>query len=178
MTRFDQPRQGRRRTGTGAGQVTWPAALASRAPLAVPFLAIGGVSVIAGGLTAAVTAHAPSENAAWAAAYLVLVAGVAQLAFGTGQAWLATQKPSSRLLAGELATWNLGNGAVIAGTLSGLTPVLDIGGALLVIALVLLLAAVRGPRRTGWPLALYRALIAIVAVSIPVGLVLAELRPR
>lgn len=158
--------------------MTWPEALRTRTQPAFPFLAIGGACVIAGGLTAAVTAHAPSENATWAAAYLVLVAGVAQVAFGSGQAWLAGQRPSPRLLAGELATWNLGNAAVIAGTVSGVTPAVDIGGVLLVIALALLLAAARGPRRAGWPLALYRALIVIVLVSIPVGLVLAELRPH
>lgn len=59
-----------------------------------------------------------------------------------------------------------------------LPPAADIGGALLFIALALLLVAVRGPRRTGWLLVLYRALIVIVLASIPVGLVLAELRPR
>ena len=157
--------------------MTWPAALTCRTP-AAPFLGIGGACVIAGGFTAAVTAHAPTENATWVAAYLVLVAGVAQIGLGAGQAWLADQRPSPRLLAGELITWNLGNGAVIAGTVSGVTLVLDVGGALLVIALALLLAAVRGPRWTGWPLVLYRALVVLVLVSIPVGLVLAELTQR
>ncbi|MGH3166646.1 MAG: hypothetical protein ACRDN0_12240 [Trebonia sp.] len=158
--------------------MTWPTALTIRAQPAVPFLAIGGACVIAGGLAAAVTAHAPSENATWAVAYLVLVAGVAQAALGAGQAWLADQRPPPPLLVVELATWNLGNAAVIAGTISGMTPVVDIGGALLIIALALLLVAVRSPRRTGWPLILYRTLIVIVGVSIPVGLVLAELKPR
>ncbi len=134
--------------------------------------------MIAGGFVAAVTAHAPSENATWTAAYLVLVAGVAQIVLGAGQAWLADRLPSSRWLVGELAAWNLGNGAVIAGTVSGLTPVVDVGGALLILALVLLLAAVRGAGRTGWLLAVYRGVAAIVLVSIPVGLMLAELRHR
>ena len=106
----------------------------------------------------------------------MLIAGVAQVALGAGQALLARHRPSARLVVGELVTWNLGNAAVIGGTVSGVVPVTDLGGALLVVALALLLASTRGPRRAGWPLAGYRTLIVIVLVSIPVGLVLAELR--
>lgn len=148
----------------------------TRARTALPFLAVGTACVIAGGFVAAVSAHAPTEHASWAAAYLVLVAGVAQVALGTGQALLARRGPSACLVVGELLAWNLGNAAVIAGTVSGVLPVTDAGGALLVVALAMLLAATRRPRRVGWPLALYRTLIATVVVSIPVGLVLAELR--
>lgn len=162
----------------GAGAVSRATALSRRARTALPFLAVGGACVLAGGLVAALTAHAPSENATWTSAYLVLVAGVAQVVLGGGQAWLADRPPAPRWLVGELAAWNLGNAAVIAGTVSGVTPVLDIGGALLIIALALLLVALRGTGRTGWLLALYRAVAAIVLVSIPVGLVLAELRHR
>lgn len=145
---------------------------------ALPFLVIGTACVIAGGFVAAVTAHAPTEHASWAAAYLVLVGGVAQVALGAGQTLLARHRPSARLVVVELLTWNLGNAAVVAGTVSGVAPVNDVGGALLVVALALLLASTRGPRQAGWPLALYRTLIVIVLVSIPVGLLLAELRPR
>lgn len=150
--------------------------LSLRARTALPFLAIGGLCVIAGGFVAAVTAHAPSQKATWAAAFLVLVAGVAQILLGAGQAWLAEQRPSPRWLIGELTAWNIGNAAVIVGAVARVTPVTDLGGVLLVVALVLLLMAVRGSRRRGWLLALYRVLIAIVLVSIPVGLVLAEVR--
>lgn len=145
---------------------------------ALPFVAIGTACVVAGGFVAAVTAHAPTEHTSWAAAYLVLVAGVAQVALGAGQTLLARHRPSARLVVGELLTWNLGNAAVVTGTVSGVVPVTGGGGGLLVVALALLLASTRGPRRTGWPLALYRTLIVIVVVSIPVGLLLAELRSR
>ena len=158
--------------------VTVLRAAPNRTEPAVAFLIIGGACVIAGGLTAAITAHAPSEHATWAAAYLVLVAGAAQIGLGVGRAWLAERKPSAGRLVGELAGWNLGNAAVIAGTVSGLTAVVDLGGALLVVALALLLAAVRDRRRSGWPLTLYRALIVLVLVSIPIGLTLAELKTR
>jgi hypothetical protein len=72
-----------------------------------------------------------------------------------------------------------GNGAVLAGTLLGATWLADIGGVLLGAALMLALAGIRGAvRRPAWPLHLYRALIALVLVSIPVGLVMAAVRPR
>ena len=150
----------------------------NRIQLAAAFLLIGGVCVIAGGLTAAATAPAPTEHASWAAAYLVLVAGAAQIGLGVGRAWLADRRPSPGRLVAELASWNLGNAAVIAGTLSGLTAVVDLGGGLLVVALGSLLAAVRHHRRSGWPFTLYRALIVLVLVSIPIGLILAELKTR
>jgi len=177
MTRI-RPSAARQQLCRGAAGSMTRAASHERARLAAPFLGIGGACVVAGGFVAAVTAHAPTQNATWAAAYLVLVAGVAQIGLGAGQAWLADRKLSPRLSAGELITWNLGNAAVIAGAVSGVTPVTDIGGALLVIALALLLAAVRGARRTGWPPVLYRTLIVIVLVSIPIGLVLAALEQR
>jgi hypothetical protein len=153
-------------------------ALSRPARTALPFLIVGGACVIAGGFVAAVTAHAPTENATWTSAYLVLVGGVAQVALGVGQAWLTERLPSPRWLIGELIAWNLGNAAVIGGTVSGVRPVLDAGGALLIVALALLLMAVRATGRTDWRLVLYRSVAAMVLVSIPVGLVLAELKHR
>lgn len=170
MTQKPRPRDSRQVEHDGS------LVLSPNARAALPFVVIGGVCVIAGGFVAAVTAHSPSQKATWAAAYLVLVAGVAQILLGAGQAWLAKERPPRRWLVGELATWNLGNAAVIVGAVSRVTPVADLGGALLAAALILLLAAVVGSRRRGWLLVLYRVLIVIVLVSIPVGLVLAELR--
>ena len=57
---------------------------ARRRAAAAPFVAIGVLCVIAGGLTAGVTAPAASERSSWASAYLVLVAGVAQVGLGLG----------------------------------------------------------------------------------------------
>lgn len=177
----------------------------------LPFAAFGVACVIAGGLVAAVTAPAPTEHASWSAAYLVLVAGVAQIGLGAGQALLAAGAPSGRLLAAEFAAFNAGNAAVIAGTVLRVPPVVDAGGVLLVVSLALLLHAVRGSGATGvapggpdvtaampsgpdvtaaapggsvsagmpgrrWLLLGYRLLVAMLLVSIPVGLVLAGLR--
>ncbi|MGH3266573.1 MAG: hypothetical protein ACRDNS_31805, partial [Trebonia sp.] len=90
---------------------------------------------------------------------------------------LASRPPGRRALVAELVGWNAGNAAVLAGTLLAATWLADVGGVLLVAALALAFAGIRGAvRHPSWPLHLYRGLIALVLVSIPVGLVLATLR--
>lgn len=152
-----------------------PEAFSTRARAGAPFVVIGSAWVVAGGLVAAITAHAPSEHATWAAAYLVLVAGVAQVALGAGQAWLAHPTPPLLpTLTSELIAWNAGSSAVLAGTVGGIVSITDAGGVLLVVALAQMLGATRGGP-AGWPLRGYRLLVAIVLVSIPVGLILGHL---
>lgn len=143
---------------------------------ALPFTVLGTTCVVAGGLVAAAIAPAPTGQGAWAAAYLVLVAGVAQVALGAGQALLAARYPPRRLVAAQFTGWNAGNAAVLAGTLLGLTPLVDAGGALLMVALALLVGGVRGGRG-GWPVRAFRLLIVVLLVSIPIGLVLARTGP-
>lgn len=130
-------------------------------------------------MVAAAVATAPSQLGSWAAAYLVLVGGVTQVALGAGPALLAPQSPGRRAVTAELAGWNAGNGAVLAGTLLGATWLADVGGAALIAALALALAGIRGAvSHPAWPLHLYRALIALMLVSIPVGLVIGSSHPR
>jgi hypothetical protein len=142
----------------------------------LPFLVIGTACVIAGGLVAAATAPNPSQHGSWAAAYLVLVAGVAQIGLGAGQAMFGG-RTSPRTVLAEIAGWNLGNAAVLAGTLAGVGLVVDLGGAALLVVLVLLLrgALTGGAAPSGrarWLLRGYCALLLVLIVSIPVGLVL------
>ena len=138
---------------------------------------LGTVSVVAGGLVAAVTGPLQLAHGSWAAAYLVLINGVAQVALGKAQAALAPRAPSRAVLAAQLAAWNLGGAAVIGGTLVRMPLIVDVGGLLLVIALALMVRTVRG-RTTAprWALWTYRLLLIIVLVSIPIGLVLAHIR--
>lgn len=146
----------------------------------MPFGALGTGCAVAGGLVAAATAPAPSTHASWAAAYLVLVAGVAQVALGLGQAVLAPHVPSMRRVIAQAGVWNAGNAAVLAGTLTGVTPVVDAGGALLVLGLALLAGGVRGAvphRERRWPRYGFLVLVLLLLVSIPVGLVLARIGP-
>lgn len=137
---------------------------------------MGAVCIIVGGLVAAVTAPSPTEHASWAAAYLVLVAGVAQVGFGIGQAALMKEAPSSRLLLAEFIGWNLGNAGVIAGTVIENDVLLWLGSLVLIVTLGVLVWAVRGTKvtpgfhtRVLWT---YRLLVLIILVSMPVGLII------
>ena len=153
----------------------------SRLQAGLPFVVLGLACVIAGGLVAAVTAHAPTQPASWASAYLVLVCGVATLGFGVGQAVLALAVPSPGQVGLQLTAWYAGNAAVLVGTLMENTVLVDLGGLLLVVGLGLLVHGVRGSGRRdaarpapGWAVLAYRVLVLLLLVSIPVGLVLAR----
>lgn len=137
-------------------------------------MALASVSIVAGGLVAAVTGPTDFDKGSWLAAYLVLVAGVALIVLGVGQAVFARQPPARSVIACELALWTLSAAAVIVGTLAGAVVVTIVGGLLLLGVLVLFVAAVRDPSGIGGRLIwLYRAMIAILVVSIPIGLLLA-----
>lgn len=144
---------------------------------AATFFIVGAGSVIAGGLVAAASGPLALASGSWVAAYLVLVCGVAQCAFGVAQREFARHPLTALVFWVELLCWNVGSAAVIAGTLIRQPIVVDIGGGLLVIALVLLMRAVTpsptGRRALLW---IYRALIVALLVSIPIGLTLAVIR--
>ncbi|HET8770629.1 MAG TPA: hypothetical protein VFM71_06580 [Gemmatimonadaceae bacterium] len=139
------------------------------------FVVVGTTWIVTGGLIAAVTAHSPTREAMWAAAFLVLVAGVAQAALGAGQSLLVSRAPSAKLVAFEVVTYNAGCLLVLAGVLAEALPLLDVGSALLALSLILLLrgASPSEPVRVRF-VVLYRALLILVLLSIPVGLVLAR----
>lgn len=142
-----------------------------------PFRVLGTAWIISGGLVAAVTGPMRLEHGSWAAAYQVLVAGVAQYAFGTAQSALAPGSPSRRKTAAELAAWNVGSAAVIGGTVVRMPFIVDGGGLLLVVALALMIHTVRGKGNgPTWALWTYRILLVVILVSIPIGLTLAHLR--
>lgn len=152
--------------------------LADRQRELLPFTAVGVACVLAGGLVAAATSPAPTEHTSWAAAYLVLVGGVAQVGLGLGQA-MFTARTSTPVITLQTTGWNLGNAAVLTGTLLGDTAWVDLGGALLLVTLGLLSRSlistrVREVHGVGrWCLHGYRLLVLTLLVSIPVGLLLA-----
>lgn len=138
-------------------------------------LAIGIACVVAGGLVAAVTGPLDLAHGSWLAAYLVLVGGVGQGAMGVARL-LAPAPPHAAARGwGQLATWNIGNALVITGTLLTAPLVVDVGGLACVVALALALLHSRRLRSAvaSWA---YRAVLAVLLVSVPVGLVLAHLR--
>jgi hypothetical protein len=151
--------------------------LIARWPAVRPFLVIGSVCTIAGGVVAAVTRPTGFELGSWLAAYLVLVGGVAQIALGVGQAWLADEPPRQTEVRAEVATWNLGVVATVVGSLVPAPIVTTLGGIASVLALGLFLAGVRkAGSASRWARILYRGVAAIVLTSIPVGLALAWIR--
>jgi hypothetical protein len=139
---------------------------------------IGATSVIAGGIVAAITGPLSLVQGSWLAAYLVLVSGVAQFAFGVLPARVSTTEHSTHTGWLLVASWNLGNVGAIAGTLRGVPLLVDLASVVLVIGLGLAIVLVRGPVAEGARLLAwgYRALLLVLLVSIPIGVLLAHTR--
>lgn len=148
-----------------------------RVRLATPFVLVGSLCVVAGGMVAAVTARAPTEHSSWTAAYLVLVAGVAQVGLGGGMASVPGCLPSARMVGVQLAMWNGGNTAVVAGTLADCVWLIDVGGVLLVATLVLSALVTRNASFRNWWWISFRVFQAVLLVSVPIGLMLARRPP-
>ena len=155
-----------------------PVGPVERARWAAPFLAVGSVAVVGGGLVAAVTRPTHFTLGPWVAAFLVLVVGVAQIALGAGQAWLADQRPTEAVVRAELATWNLGAVATLGGSIGEVPLVTTVGGLVTVVALACFLratwAGTGGPR---WAQSTYVAGVAVLLVSTPIGVALAWAGP-
>ncbi len=154
---------------------------------------LGGALVVVGGLVAAVTGPLGLVHGSWLAAYLVLVCGVAQFSMGTMQGGHVggVEPTSSRRGVVQLLSLNLGNAAVVVGTLTREPFIVDGGIVFLVIAFGIALYAARPWHRptvgaaakfsatsaTGrFLLWTYRVLLVLLVVSLPVGSVLAHLR--
>lgn len=144
--------------------------------------ALGGCCVVLGGLVAAGTAPLQLAHGSWLAAYLVLVGGVAQYAMGRARTWRAERAQPRRWGWAQIGCWNLGNAAVVSGTLAGEPSVVALGSVLLVAALAIALHATglpscRSPEPVSAPVAwTCRALLLVLALSIPIGIALAYLR--
>lgn len=140
---------------------------------ALPFLTLGGASVITGGVVAAVARPLDFEEGSWLAAYLVLVGGVALIGLGVGQALLAPSAPTRATTIGQLGAWMQSTAMVVAGTLTSTPGVTAGGGAILAVVLISFIVSVRGSTHTGFAVWLYRMILVVLTVSIPIGLVLA-----
>lgn len=145
-----------------------------------PFLGFGFAAVVLGGLLAAVTGPLELAMGSWAAAYLVLVVGVAQVVLGAGQAVLVARPeaaPTAWWLWSEALGWNVGSGIVLVGGQVGVPWLVAVGGLPLLAALVLFVARVSPPargRRTG--AVVYRLFGVFLAVSVAVGITLSVVR--
>lgn len=137
----------------------------------------GVVAVILGGLVAAVTDPIDLYRGSWMAAYLVLIVGAAQVAMGAMGRIHVNQR--ERWGWTQFGCWNAGSAIVILGTLGGSPASVSAGSVLLTVALVFAATATRGlhiERRMWSRLCAYRVMLAIVAISIPVGIALSYLR--
>jgi hypothetical protein len=140
------------------------------------FVAVGGVMVVAGGIVAAVNSAAPFAHGSWLAAYLVLVAGVAQITLAVAGAALGSAVRSPHLAPAILVLWNVGSVAVPAGVLSTETALVAVGSFALLAALAAFAAGIRGAP-TGAGRVAYQVLLAGLAVSVLVGCTLGDAAP-
>ncbi|MDN5892737.1 MAG: hypothetical protein L0H93_01825, partial [Nocardioides sp.] len=135
----------------------------------------GGAQIVAGGRGAALTGPRDIHKGSWLAAYLVLVGGVAQCALGRTQASLAPTPAPGQVARVQYASWNIGNLLVVVGSLTSEPYVVDVGGLLLLPALVVAALTTRRSRG-GVVLWGFRAVLLLLAVTMPIGLALAHLR--
>lgn len=142
-----------------------------------PFVAIGAVAVVVGGVAAAVTGPTGWARGSWVAAFLVLVMGVAQIGLGLGQAAFATR--TRRRAVGQVLAFNGATLAVIVGTLISAPPVVTVAGLILAGALGSFLVGRHSepevPPAFGGR-QIYTGLVTFVLLSIPVGLALSWYR--
>lgn len=140
---------------------------------------VGMLAVASGGLLAAFSARKPSRLAAWASSYLVLVAGLLQVGIGASLYYLVKSSAAWLTILAFIA-FNLGNAGVLLGTVlknrSGKYRILvDIGGGLLAISMILLLILVHGAAMS-WQLLAFYIIVAIILVTMPIGLILSRRR--
>lgn len=141
-------------------------------PSGLVFAIIGTVSVIAGGLIAAGSGPLNFAHGSWLGAYLVLVTGVVQTALGIGQDYLAAL--STRTTVTELVGINAGSVVIIIGTLTDALSAVSVGSLLLLVGLLTMLVTTRHASASALSVT-FRLVIAVVIISIPIGVVLAYL---
>ncbi|MEO6857144.1 MAG: hypothetical protein ABI323_00940, partial [Solirubrobacteraceae bacterium] len=119
----------------------------------------------------------------WIALHLALLGGVSQLIVGAGQffscAFLATDPPSRRMIGAQLLAWNTGTALVAVGVPTAITPLVDAGGLLLGIGLVLFAISLRDMQRRSlqrarWALRWYQACAVCLGLGGLLGLLLAR----
>ena len=154
-------------------RVGWPAHRMVGGPAA--FATVGAAMVVAGGIVAAINSPAPFAHGSWLAAYLVLVAGVAQVGLGAGRAALPLPARAPRAARAEFGLWNAGNVVVVAGVLLDAPAIVVAGSVALLAALASFAAGTRGARSPG--VAVYRLAIVGLATSVLVGCALAGAAP-
>lgn len=141
--------------------------------LARPFLVIGAIAIVSGGLVAAATRPLDLELGPWLAAFLVLVVGVAQITLGGGQIGLAEEPPTTGVIWTEALLWNGGVAMTVLGTYGQQPLVTTLAAIPTIAALVLFASAGSGRQGPRWLQASHRAFALVILVSVPIGVALA-----
>lgn len=142
---------------------------------AIPFLVAAAVGVIGGGLVAAVTDPLDLEHGSWASAFLVLVVGVGQAVLGAGQVHLGA-RPDRRTVVAQLVSYDVAAALVIMGTLITSPALVALASVLFLVSLVLFARVAFVEGETGPIRNLYLAVLVLLIVSTPVGIVLSVVR--
>lgn len=159
---------------TTSSTPTPPAHVAWTHPAARPFAIMGAIAIIVGGFLSAVLAPVASYHGNWAVAYIVLVAGVAQIALGVGQATVLSGQIRSGAVITQLLLWNLGATATVIATVLDLSVLLYAAACAQIIVIISFLYLTRNGRK-GRILLIVRVLSVILLISIPTGVVLQAL---
>jgi hypothetical protein len=135
---------------------------------------IAGSLIVAGGLVAAVNSASPFAHGSWLAAYLVLVGGVAQLALSAAPLLFPAPASSRTLARAQLWLWNVGTAIVAVGVFTEANVIVVVGSVLVLAALGCFARGAGPAREPGRGLVLaYRLVIAILGVSVVIGIALA-----
>lgn len=164
-----------RRAGSGTGAEG--AVLAHSAwthPRARAFTVLGTVAVVGGSILSAAIAPTPSYHGSWAVAYIVLVAGVAQIVLGVGQTSVTDGHVGAGRVAWQAALFDAGVAATVTATILDIPVLLYAAAVAQVVAVILFLAATRGGRR-GLTLITLRVVAIVLLVGTPTGVVIQAL---
>ncbi len=144
-----------------------------------PFLIAAAGSVVAGGLISAMSGPLGWQHGPWAAAYLVLVGGVAQAVLIVGRLVLTPEGSEHTGWIGSAiwpycGLWNLATLLVIGGTLASSFALVLIGsfGLLTVLAVFWPTRVPKVGAQRGWHVS-YQLFLVFMALSTGVGCVLA-----
>jgi hypothetical protein len=147
------------------------------------FFAAGLCFMLAAAVAAIAYMLSGREWVHWLALHLLLLGGISQLVLGAAQfftcAFLATDPPPRRLIWAQFGAWNTGLILVAVGVPGGITPLTDLGGALIAVGVALFAAALLGMRRRSlqrapWALNWYQASAACLTVGVLLGVLMAR----
>jgi hypothetical protein len=113
----------------------------SRAAFRSRFAGRAAAFTLAAVAVALARSRQPFDHGWWLVAYFALVGGLSRLILGAGQFALGVGSAGRRVLAGQLALWNLGAVLVPIGVLAGAPGVVAVGSIVLLAALALFAAA-------------------------------------